>query len=389
MALTQSASATDGHQLVGLGAVQIGTAGAGVASAKDSTWLLLNPAGMVSLERRFDFSFEVFAPYRYLKPDGPALLPLANRLAGKMDDDSIFFIPAMGAVFPTDQGAFGVGLFAACGMGVNYDKSRTIIPRIFGQNFDRRTKYCAMKLGLGYAHDFGDGLSAGATLTLNYAMFKTDMLTLNFWETSGHNRADDALGVGLTLGIQKKWDRLTLAAAYTTPQWMAKFGKYEDLMPLPLDVPQSLQAGLAYQVSPNVEWVLDYKFIDWSGVAQIGKAPIQGGFGWRDQHIVKTGISWKINPKWAVRAGVSHGKSPIREDVVFANGLFPAVVESHVTVGASYALTENSEIHFAYEHAFGNTLTDSGKGDLFSFVGKGTKIHLAENTFTAQLSYRF
>jgi long-chain fatty acid transport protein len=381
--------ATDGHQLVGLGALQIGTGGAGVASAKDSTWVLLNPASIVDLERRFDFSFEVFAPYRYLEPNGPLLLPLANRWAGKMSDDSIFFIPAMGAIFPHGDGAFGVGLFAVNGMGVNYQHSRTIIPRLFGDNFDRRTKYGVMKLGLTYAHDLGDGWSLGATATFDYARFNTDMLTLNFWETSGGNRPANAFGAGLTLGIQKKWDRLALGAAYTTPQWMEKFDKYKDLLPLPLDIPQSVQAGLAYKVTPNVEWVLDYKFLDWSGVKQIGKSPIQGGFGWKDQHIVKTGVTWTVNPKWTLRAGASYGKSPIREEVVFANGLFPAIIESHVTFGASYALTENSDIHFAYEHAFGNTLTDNGRGDLFSFVGKGTKIHLAENTFTAQYSYKF
>ena len=384
-----TAMATDGHQLIGLGALQIGTGGAGVASPKDSTWLLLNPATTVSLERRFDLSMEVFAPYRYLEPEGRLLLPLANRLAGKMEDDSIFYIPAMGLILPTARGAFGLGVFAVNGMGVDYNKSRTIVPRIFGNNFDRRTKYGVMKIGLSYAHDLGDGWAVGATVALDYSRFKTDMLTLNFWETSGGNRQDDSFGIGLTLGIYKKWDRLSLGAAYTTPQWMTKYSKYKDLMPLPLNIPQSFQAGLAYRLHPDLEWALDYKFIDWSGVKQIGNSPIKGGFGWRDQHVIKTGLTWEVNPKWTLRAGFSHGKSPIREDVVFANGLFPAIVESHATFGVSYALSQTSDIHFAYEHAFGKTMTDSGGGDLFSFVGKGSKIHLAENTFTLQYSYKF
>ena len=383
------AQATDGHQLIGIGALQLGTGGAGVASAKDSTWVLLNPAAITELDRRFDLSIEVFAPYRYLEPKGPRLLPLANRGAGKMSDDSMFYIPAMGLVFPAGDGAFGVGLFAVNGMGVDYRRSRTLIPRLFGANFDRRTKYGVMKLGLSYAHDLRDGWSVGLTATLDYARFKTDMLTLNFWETGGRNRPASAFGAGLTLGVQKRWERLRLGAAYTTPQWMDTMDRYNDLMPLPLDIPQTLQAGLAYDITPKIEWALDYKFIDWSGVKQIGKAPIKGGFGWKDQHILKTGVTWQAHPRWTVRAGASYGKSPIREDVVFANGLFPAIVEMHLTFGLSYALSENTDIHFAYEHAFGNTLTENGRGDLFSVVGKGTKIHLAENTFTVQYSYRF
>ncbi|MBW7863219.1 MAG: hypothetical protein GX580_02455 [Candidatus Hydrogenedens sp.] len=381
-----SAHATDGHQLIGIGAVQKGTGGAGVASAKDSTWVLLNPGAITDLERRFDFSFETFMPYRTLEPHGL----FANSFAGKMSDDSIFFIPSMGAIFPTDKGTLGLGLFAMNGMGVDYRASRTILPRLFGHNFDRRTEYGAMKLSGAYAYEFDNGWSLGLALNLNYARFKSDMLTLNFWETQGGNRWDDAFGGGLTLGVQKDWERWRVGAAYSTPQWMDTMGKYkDDLLPLPLDLPQMLQAGAGFDITEDVELVLDYKFIDWSGVTQIGKAPITGGFGWKDQHAVKAGVTWDINDKWTVRAGLSHAESPIDEEVVFANALFPAIVETHATAGFSYAVTENTELHFAWKHAFGNTLTDSGRGDLFSVLGRGTEIHLEENSFTVQYSYKF
>lgn len=384
-----AAHGTDGHQLIGIGALQKGTGGAGVASPKDSTWTLLNPASLVDLEKRLDFSFEVFMPYRYIRPDGPLLIPMANRFAGKMDDDSIFYIPAMGAVFPKDNHAFGVGLFAVNGMGVDYSRSRTLIPRIFGNNFDRRTEYGVAKVALAYAYQFENGWALGAAANLDYARFKSDMLTLNFWETSGGNRWDDAFGGGLTLGVYKNWERWSFGAAYTTPNWMETMGKYEDLLPDPLNLPQTFQIGLAYDITPSLEAVLDYKFIDWSGVNQIGRAPFRGGFGWDDQHVVKGGLTWQVDPKWTVRAGVSYAKSPIDEEVVFANALFPAIVELHATAGLSYALTENSDIHVAYKHAFGNELTDSGKGDIFSFVGRGTDIYLEEDSVTVEYSYKF
>ncbi len=61
-AATAHVHATEGINLIGIGPVQQGTAGAGVASAKDSTWLLLNPAGLVDLQPRMDTSLQVFAP---------------------------------------------------------------------------------------------------------------------------------------------------------------------------------------------------------------------------------------------------------------------------------------------------------------------------------------
>ncbi len=384
-----SARATDGHQLAGLGAIQAGNGGAGVASAKDSTWVLLNPAGIVDLERRIDISFEVFAPNRSLEPKGPILLPLANPWAGEMSDDSIFYIPAIGAIFPHKQGAFGIGLFAVNGMGVDYDDSRTTIPFIFGRNFDRKTEYGVAKLALGYAYDLGEGWSLGATANLLFSQFATDMLTLDFWETEGDNRKDTSLGGGVTLGIQKKWDRLSLGASYSTPQWVDRLKKYQDLFSHPIDLPQMAQVGVAYRFTPRVEWLLDYKFIDWSGVRQIGKDPILGGLGWEDQHVIKSGLTWQLHPKWALRAGASYAKSPIGEEVVFANGLFPAIAEAHAMLGCTYAIGERSEIHFTYEHAFGKSLTENGRGDLFSIVGRGTEIYLEEDTFTVQYSYKF
>lgn len=384
-----NAGATDGHQLIGIGAVQKGMGGAGVASPKDSTWTLLNPAGLVDLERRFDMSLEVFAPYRYIEPHGPLWLPFANLGAGRMTDDSIFYIPAMGAVFPKDNHAFGVGLFAVNGMGVDYRNSRTLLPRLLGFNFDRKTEYGVAKLALAYAYRFDNGWSVGAAVNLDYARFHTDMLTLRFWETSGDNKWDDALGGGFTLGIYRDWDRWRFGAAYTSPQWMQTFGGYEDLLPKPMDLPQTFQIGLAYDITPSVELAVDYKFIHWAGVAQIAEQPLEGGFGWKNQHVIKAGVNWKVNPKWTLRAGASYGKSPIDSEVVFANALFPAIVEAHATAGVSYALTKNADIHVAYKHAFGNKLTDSGNGDLFSFVGKGTEIYLEENSVTVEYSYRF
>jgi hypothetical protein len=64
-------------------------------------------------------------------------------------------------------------------------------------------------------------------------------------------------------------------------------------------------------------------------------------------------------------------------------------VEAHAMLGFTYKISERSDLHFAYEHAFGNSLTDSGRGDLFSIAGKGTEIYLEEDTFTVQYSLSF
>ncbi|HOC69898.1 MAG TPA: outer membrane protein transport protein [Candidatus Hydrogenedentes bacterium] len=380
--------ATDGTQLTGIGAVQQGTCGTGVASPQDSTWVLLNPAGILDLGCRLDISMEVFAPDRHNQPRGL----FANPLAGDMDDTSMFMIPSMGYSRACSGGesAWGIGLYGVSGMGVEYSASRAVLPRLFLKNYDRRTEYSVAQMVFAYAHALGDtGWSVGIAPRLNYSMFKSDMLTLNFAETKGGNHWDDAYGAGFSLGLYKRWERFGVGMAYTSRQWMTEFNDYDDLFFASMDLPQMMQVGVAYDLTPRLEVVADYKWIDWSGIGQIGAEPIRGGFGWRDQHVIKTGVNWYALPGWTFRAGFSHAQSPIDERHVFANALFPAVTEDSVAAGVSWNVSETSGIHVTFTHTFENTLTDNGRGDLFSVLGKGSKISLEENEITVQYSYTF
>ena len=352
------------------------------------TWVLLNPAGIIDLGCRLDLNLEWFAPDRSLDPGGI----FGNSGAGDMSDDSFFLIPSMGYSKACGCGdhAWGIGLYGTSGMGVEYKGSRAIWPRIFGKNYDRRTEYSVAKFAWAYAHTIGDSeWTVAVAPHLNYARFQTDMLTLRFKEAEAHNDWDDAYGVGFSLGLYRRWKRFGVGATYTSRQWMTEFKDYDDLFFESMDLPQTLQAGIAFDLSPSLEVVADYKWINWSGVDQYAASPIKGGFGWKDQHVAKLGMTWYATPKWTFRTGVSHAQAPIDEEHVFANALFPALTEDHVSVGVSYSINDKSDVHLTYMHAFDNHLTDSGKGDLFSVLGKGTDISLRENTVTFEYSYKF
>ncbi|MCK5861576.1 MAG: outer membrane protein transport protein [Candidatus Hydrogenedentes bacterium] len=386
--LSSWAWATDGTQLTGIGAVQQGTCGTGVASPQDMTWVLLNPAGIIDLGCRLDINMELFAPRRHNEPRGL----FGNSRAGDMSDNGMFLIPSMGYSRSCGCGdyAWGIGLYGVSGMGVEYSDSRALWPRLFLKNYDRRTEYSVAQLAFAYAHTIGDtGWSVAIAPRLNYAMFKTDMMTLKFRNANAANEWDNAYGLGFSLGIYKRWERFGVGATYTSRQWMTDFEDYDDLFFESMDLPQMIQAGIAYDFTPQLEFVADYKWIDWSGVDQMSVTPIKGGFGWKDQHVFKVGLTWYALPKWTFRVGASHAKSPIDDKHVFANALFPAVTEDHLSCGITYSINEKSDIHIAYTHAFKNTVRDSGGGDLFSKIGKGSKISLAENEITIEYSYKF
>lgn len=111
-----TAYATDGTSLIGIGALQKGTAGAGVASPQDMTWVLLNPASIIDLGCRLDVNLEVFAPYRTIKPRG-----LFGSNTEESYDDNIFYIPSMGYSKSCGGGewAWGIGLMGSAAWGWN------------------------------------------------------------------------------------------------------------------------------------------------------------------------------------------------------------------------------------------------------------------------------
>lgn len=379
--------ATHGTELIGIGALQKGTGGAGVASPKDSTWVLLNPASIVGMDCQLDVSLELFAPERYKDTHGL----FSNWGADRNADDSVFLIPSLGYTH-CDGGdsAWGIGLYGVSGMGVEYDSSRSLLPKLLLRNYDRRTEYSVAKLAVGYTRMLGNsGWSLGVAPTLVYSRFKTDMLTLAFAQAEADNDWDDAFGAGISIGVYRRWERFGFGATYASRTWMTEFEDYGDLFFESMDLPQTFQIGIAYDITPKLELVADYKWIDWSGVAQMGDEPLQGGFGWDSQHVFKAGLTWSATPKWTFRGGVSYADSPISEGHVFANALFPAITEMHVAAGLSYAITERSEVHIACMHAFENELKDSGRGDLFSILGRGTEAGLEENTVTVEYSYKF
>ncbi|HSR87379.1 MAG TPA: hypothetical protein VLL07_00375, partial [Pontiella sp.] len=100
VALTTHVFATEGINLIGIGPVQQGTAGAGVASAKDSTWFILNPAGLTDLERGVDSSLQVFAPHRTIDST-------TNPTSGEKTDTSSFVIPSLSGSFGCCHGENG------------------------------------------------------------------------------------------------------------------------------------------------------------------------------------------------------------------------------------------------------------------------------------------
>lgn len=379
------ARATDGNELIGVGAIQKGTAGAGVAAPQDSTWALLNPASIIALEKRLDVSLEYLDLFRAATPDGFPLL--VNNTAFHVTDHSAIFVPSIGMIVPLETGTLGFGMFGVQGNKAQYDRSRTTFP--FSRGNDRRSELQIAKFPISYAYQFDNGWTIGASILPVATVFRTDSLTLRLRPTEGDFKLDLGLGIGMQLGFYKEWDRFSIGGTWTSRQFVQQYKDYEDLIKWNLDVPEKIQVGFDWKVTDRLQLIADYKYQHWSAIKQFGEPTIKGGLGWQDQDIYKIGLIYELNDDWTLRAGYSFGNAPVDASHAFANALSPAIAKEHFTLGFSHRLTEHSDIHFAWTHTFPEELTDDGKGDIFSKLGRGTSEEYKEDAYTIQYTYRF
>jgi long-chain fatty acid transport protein len=352
MGAAAAVHATEGINLIGIGPVQQGTAGAGVASAKDSTWLILNPAGLTDVGRQVDTSFQYFAPNRTV-----------DYGTGRQSDNSAFVIPSISASLgccSSDRGYLGIGIYGTSGMGVDYA----------GGPLGSRTELSVAKMTLTYARALDNGWSVGAGPILVLSRLRTDMVgQSDSWDT--------AVGAGAIFGVNKQInEKLKVGASYMTEQVTTEFEEYDTLFAGSLNLPQQLTIGAAYNIRTNLEFALDYRWVGWSHLSTLGDQ-----FGWEDQNIVKAGLTWNATERLTLRGGISHGNSPIGSEDVFMNSLFPAIMKTHLATGLSYAF-DSVTLNLAYIHALDTEITASG-------LGAGTQISMYQNSLTVGASWAF
>jgi long-chain fatty acid transport protein len=216
--------------------------------------------------------------------------------------------------------------------------------------------------------------SIGAALLLGYQRFKAEGLQAfdnppggpQFTGAKGsvtNNGYDSSTGYGIRIGyLGKISDTVSIGAAYASKMKMGKFDKYKGLFAENggFDIPENYNLGVAFTAMPGMTVALDYQRINYSKVASIGnsssnQAPLGSangpGFGWQDVDVIKLGVDYKMDNQLTLRGGYNHSSNPIRSQDVSFNILAPGVVQSHYTLGMTYADSKVSEYTAALMYA--------------------------------------
>lgn len=363
-----AAQATEGYFQLGFGPRQNAVGGAGVADSRDAMAMALNPAGIAGMGEEFQLGAALFMPFRGYDASGTLLIAPGS---GSVDSDvNLFAIPNIAYTRPIDSDStIGISLYGNGGMNTTYANLANTQPFCppGGSGV-----YCGGKAGVDlmqaflsvdYAHDFG-GIKVGIAPTLVVQRFKANGLAAfapgSMYPGSLTNRGYDySVGAGLKAGAEIELaDWLRLGVAGQTKMYMTRFSKYNGLYAEngKFDVPASVSAGLAADVSPDVTLMLDYQHIFYEGVPAVSNSSnlptLLGskkgrGFGWNDVDVFKVGAEWRVDEQWTLRAGYAYSTNPVNSADVTFNILAPGIVQHHITGGAAFKFTDQDTIEFS------------------------------------------
>lgn len=134
-------------------------------------------------------------------------------------------------------------------------------------------------------------------------------------------------------------------------------------------MPSHYGVGLDWGVTDKTNIMMDYRRILWSSVMRDFRMSFTSTMGnldmtmkqeWRDQDVLMLGVAHRWDGQLTLRAGVNIANNPVPS--TYASPLFPAIETTHLSLGASYAVTPKDSVHAAIVHGFNAHLTN-GYGD--------------------------
>ncbi len=396
--------AAEGIELIGYGARQKALAGADVADSQDAMSMAVNPAGILGMERQYQFGITALLPDRGYNASGPLVVVAPGDV---QSGRPIFPVPNSANVSPIDaESTWGMVSYGNGGINTSYDfghfKPPVYAPSIlggaiagplisptfggpFGGGFagiDLEQEFFSVV----YAHKFGAFTLGFAPTLAGQALNVQGLKTLAPYSWDPYHLSDNgydySFGGGFRIGLQYDiLPGLRFGLAGSTPMFMTPFGKYAGAIADhgKMDIPADVSAGFAYNILPNVTVMVDWKHIFYSAVPSLGASsfPVYPGslgafggtgFGWRDTDAEALGVEWRATKNLTLRAGYNHTSPMIGSKDITLNVLAPAISEHHVSGGFKYELTKNSSIDFATVYAFKNTVSGQEAVPYVSFA---------------------
>jgi len=208
-------------------------------------------------------------------------------------------------------------------------------------------------------------------------------------------------GWGVTIGYHGQiTDELSIGLTYQPETTMRKIGKYDGFLAQHgrLNIPEKVGGGISYRFIPCLIVAFDVEWIRWSQVKALHNPLLQDGtleplgssdgpgFGFRDQVYYRVGTEWQVNECLALRLGYRYANTPVKSSQTAVNLLLLDMVESFVTTGATWNISENNEVSFVFAYGFEKKM--NGNGSIPAFLGGGN-VNLKEQKYALGLAWGY
>lgn len=410
---TVPAAATNGMYLIGYGPETIGRGGANLAIADRSLAINFNPAGISQLQgNHLSASLSVLAPS----------LEFENMVnSSTAAKDRYFPLPTLTYVRGGKETpwSFGIGMIAQGGMGATFEDLNTF----FGTRDETFSEVRFATITPTVAYAISEDQALGLTVNLGYA----DASFRFFPQTSFFNQQNPAMSFpgidleragGSQTNVRLGWwwrptPKLSVGAIYQTEtesnfengEMKVNFSGFPGLgrkVSYSADIDGftfAAQAGLGIACRPDDRWTIafDLKRNFWdhamNTITVTATDPDVPGapdvvlpfvFDWQDQWIYALGADYRVNDRLTVRGGFNYGENPVPDATL--TPLFPAMVEKHATIGASW-LAGNKTIELAIEHAFEAEQTNNNQNPQVNPFGPGATVRHEQWTLSFGVSW--
>ena len=382
-----SAFATNGDNLIGLGAKARGMGGVGIATSFGAESGLANPA-LISTVKDNEISFggtlfmpnvefgsNTFSNAYAAVMSAPATPEMPINTEKSTANKSV--IPEVAIASRINENVvIGVGMYGVAGMGTDYrDTIDTATGASDNGSFGMRTNLQLMRFAVPVAYETS-GFSIGVAPMLQYGSLNIAYampLQTGGVDPQGTG-VSEAYGFGYEVGAAYNFsavgvEGLTLGAKYQSAidmKYDYTLGTVSEAFGLTgiddhLEQPAEIGVGISYDIMGSGNTIaVDYKQIRW------GDAKGYKDFGWENQSVIAVGYQYAVTD-WALRLGYNYSKNPIKEQFAaqtndgsgyegavknfFNLAGFPAVVESHYTVGGTYNFSKMISVDAAFVYA--------------------------------------
>jgi long-chain fatty acid transport protein len=294
--------------------------------------------------------------------------------------------------------AMSWGIMAYAMGGMNTDYRTGPFPGL-GQTEPQSVNLQGMIVAPTFSFAFSKDFSAGAALIIGYETLTTRNL---FGQGAAGTNEGSATGFGVKLGADWKLnDGISLGAIYQPKLSMDEISYFKTFLggfgfsgDASLTLPAEYGVGAKFALGKDVDLVADILYYQWSGV------DVFDFFGWEDQVVYKAGAEFRPSEKLALRIGFNYGQSPIKGgnsavngsmDAAFANYPFPAISETHFTLGIGYKLDKNVTFNAYYLYApeVSQTATTASQANPppVPAIPAGTTISMSQNAFGLGINY--